>query len=222
MHRLCVSIVAALLVLTGCQKESTPKSEPPAKPWVKSEETKPSRPQPPEKVELPKPPEPKAIPSVSLSEEAKATNRVKVGDKLPGGELADLSGKTQAIEKLLGPKLTVLFFWTAENSYSVTELEDLQADVFQPMTAKGVHVVGINVDDDPQKARKAAEKAGAKFPILLDPGKKYFAKLATEKLLRTYLVDSKGVIRWFDVEYSRSTERDLLTGIGFILGGTGP
>lgn len=225
-----IAIVAGVLVLAGCEKPKPqpPKMEPPARPLVQSEQPEPeaksarkrarrSEPQPTEKVELPKPPEATAIPKVTLSDEIQATNRVKVGDKLPGGEMADLSGKPQAIEKLLGTKATVVFFWTAESGYSTAEVEDLQADVFQPMAARGVQVVGISLDQDPKKVRPAAEKAGAKFPILLDKDKKYFAKLATDKPMRTYLVDAKGVVRWFDVEYSRSTERDLLAGLEFLL-----
>lgn len=231
MHRSfvpCVGIVVAGLLILGCQPStpvapqppaaSPPSAAPPAKPLKKHVR---GADQPTEKVELSKPPEPKAIPKVSLSDEAQATNRLKVGDKLPGGELADLAGKPQAIEKLLGPKLSVVFFWTAESKYSVAEVEDLQADVFRPMASKGVQVVGINLDQDPQKARKTAEMTAAKFPILLDPAKKYFGKLATEKPTRTYLVDAQGVIRWFDVEYSRSTQRDLLSGIEFLLGQPG-
>jgi peroxiredoxin len=219
-------MVAGLMVLSGCEPKTQepPKTKPStvksAEAPVKAEHKRARRTElpPADKVELPKPPEAKAIPRVSLSDEVQATNRVKVGDRLPGGELADLAGKPQAIDKLCGPKLTVLFFWTADNSYSITEMEDLQADVFQPLAAKGVQVVGVNLDSDAQKASKAAQQAGVKFPILLDPGKKYFNKLASEKHARTYLIDAAGQIRWFDVEYSRSTARDLLTGVEFLLG----
>ena len=92
MHRLfatCFALVGGLLILTGCQQQP-PKPELPAKPPAKAaepaDEAQPARKharraeQPAEKVELPKPPEPKAVPKVSLSEEIKATNRVKVGD----------------------------------------------------------------------------------------------------------------------------------------------
>ena len=52
-----------------------------------------------------------------------------------------------------------------------------------------------------------------KLPVLLDSDGKYFDKLASAKVLRTYLLDSAGKILWFDVEYSRSTRRDLLAAI---------
>jgi len=93
--------------------------------------------------------------------------------------------------------------------------------VFQPLAAKGVQVVGVNLDQDVQQARQVVERTGAKFPVLLDPAKKYFGKLATDKPLRTYLIDAHGVVRWFDVEYSRTTARDLLTGIEFLLSDAG-
>jgi peroxiredoxin len=228
----CGTLVVALVLFGGCQpKEEPPKTVPPVKAVPQKTDEAPAKAArkhgrrtelpPAVKVETPKPPEPKAIPKVSLSAETQAATRVKVGDKLPGGEMPDLAGKAQAVEKLLGPKLTVLFFWTADNRHAVTELEDLQADVFQPLAAKGVQVVGVNVDQDAAKARQAVERAGAKFSVLLDPGKKYFDKLATDKPTRTYLIDASGVVRWFDVEYSRTTARDLLAGIEFILGEAG-
>jgi hypothetical protein len=55
----------------------------------------------------------------------------------------------------------------------------------------------------------------------MDPKNEYFAKVAREKVLRTYLLDADGKILWFDVEYSRSTHRDLLQGIDVALGKAG-
>ena len=56
----------------------------------------------------------------------------------------------------------------------------------------------------------AAAKANASFfPVLLDPQGAYFAKIAQSKLPRMYLLDSEGKIVWFDLEYSRSSKREL-------------
>jgi peroxiredoxin len=220
-------VIVFCLMLSGCRPAEPEKAKPAAPPpIVQPSDEGALRPrarrgqQKVEKIEEAPAPAaaPGAIPKVVLSDELKATNRVQVGDKLPDGELPDLSGKAQSIAKLQGRKATVLFFATPTSNYFQTELEDLQADVCQPLAEKGVQVIGVVLDKDAARVRQVADKAGVKFPILLDPEKKYFAKLATDKPLRTYLVDGQGVIRWFDIEYSRSTERELLASVQFLLG----
>jgi hypothetical protein len=61
--------------------------------------------------------------------------------------------------------------------------------------------------------KQVVQQAGAGFPILLDADGAYFARVATDKAPRTYLIDAQGQILWFDVEYSRGTRRDLLAAI---------
>lgn len=170
-----------------------------------------------EKIEAVKEPTPTVVPVVTLSDELAATCLVKVGDPLPDGELADTTGKTQAISKLFGSKLTVLMTWNVESEYARESLEDLDADVAKPYADKGVKVIGVNLRNPVEKVRETVQAAGAAFPILLDAQGDYFAKLAKDKPLRTYLVDAQGKILWFDVEYSRSTRRELLQAVDAVV-----
>jgi peroxiredoxin len=163
-------------------------------------------------VKLPPPPRP-AIPKVSMSKDLLATCRVQVGDKMPEGQLSDVDGKPQSLGKLFGKRLTVVFFWTAESPYSMGEVEDQNDDVVKDYADQGVQVIGINQGDPAEKVRAALKEAGVKYPVLLDGNGDYFKKVATEKTLRTYLLDAQGRILWFDTEYSRATRRDLLQAI---------
>jgi peroxiredoxin len=165
------------------------------------------------KIEAVKEPAPVAIPAVKLSNELLATCLVKVGDRLPDAELPDTTGKRQSISSLCGPKLTVVFLWETNSEYAVSALEDLDADVAKPFLDKGVRVIGIDLRDGVDAVKEAVQQAGAGFPILLDPDGAYFAKIATDKVPRTYLIDAQGQILWFDVEYSRGTRRDLLAAV---------
>ena len=162
----------------------------------------------------PKPPPPKpTIPEVKLSEQDAAMCMVHVGDLLPEGTLADTEGEQHELRSLRGEKLTVVCFWKAELTQALEELRQLGVHVVEPYAEKGVRVVGINVADSPDVAREKLRLAETKFTNLLDPDGEYFHKVATEKLPRTYLLDAEGKILWFDVEYSRSTRRDLLQAI---------
>lgn len=52
---------------------------------------------------------------------------------------------------------------------------------------------------------------------MVDPDRVAFQRVATTKLLRTYLPDSDGKSLWLDLEYSCGTRRDLDRAIRFYL-----
>ena len=168
------------------------------------------------------PPKP-TMPKVLLTEEQKSTCRVGVGDPLPGGEATRLDGSPCTLAKLLGQRLTVVFFWNMPQTARArlltdTALGDLSLDVAQPYAEKGVQVVGVNVGDAPQTVAQIVQSTGAEFPHLLDPQGALFSQVATGGLPRIFLLDAEGKILWFDLEYSRSTHDALLTAIRVTLG----
>src|SRR6185369_8699871 len=134
---------------------------------------------------------------------------VKVGDKLPDTDLPDLDGKTRKLSQLFGEEFTVVVFWKHGLATAREELNDLGPQIAAAYGKQGVKIVGICVGGTPQQARKDAQELGVTFPILLDAKGALFARVATEKLPRTYLLDSTGKIVWFDLEYSRTTRREL-------------
>jgi len=150
-----------------------------------------------------------AMPEVRLPEMLKETCVVGVGDLMPDAPLDVLGGEQQQLSSQLGPRLTVMFFWESDNLYAQDELRDLTGDVVEAFGDEGVRVIGINVGDSAETAAAAVEAAEAAFPNFLDPEGEYFAKVATEKLPRTYLLDSAGRVLWFDLEYSLTTRRQL-------------
>lgn len=157
------------------------------------------------------------MPKVMLSETESATCLVNVGDAMPDVELPDLDGQPQALSKLRGEKLTVVAFWTAGHPYAVEELADLGPAVSDQFDDQGVAVVGINEKNSPAEVQQVVDRVGASFPILIDKDGVAWSKVAAKKLPRTYLLDADGKILWFDMEYSRSTRRDLLRAIRFQL-----
>lgn len=167
---------------------------------------------------LPEPPPAPKMPEVKLPAAMAQTCLVKVGDAIPEAKLADLDGKQVGIHSLLGSKLTVVLFWQAENMYATQAMEYLEADVVKPFGEKGVRVIGVSVKDPPDAARKAVEEAGANYVNLLDPEGTYFAKVATDRFPRVYLLDPAGKVLWYDIEYSTSSRRDLERAIQFVLG----
>ena len=222
MNRLARFLIVASLAMafSGCPKKATEdlsqgvkgqadwssfKKQPDVKPGEKGKDVK------------PEPPKKKELPDVHLDELLKATCRVNRGDAMPEATLADVAGKPVPLRSLFGAKATVLLFWSGEDGYTKAPLRKLPVDVLEPFGAKGVAAVGVSVKDKPEAARKAVEEAGVKYANLVDPDGVYFAKVATKKLPRVYLLDAAGKVVWFDVEYSPTTRRDLAQAIEIVL-----
>lgn len=211
----------------GCQQAGQPEGKPaPAQPSGQDAPSGESAGQAKEtaKVEpvAPEPPPPPKIPEVHLPEQLAKTNLVGVGDSMPPGEVTSLEGSPQPLQSVYGERLTVVFFWKGEDLYSqmaaVDALQFLEEDVVKSYGGKGVQVVAINVREAPGVVRQRLNEAKASFPNFRDPEGAYFAKVATERLPRIYLLDGQGKILWFDLEYSRTTRTELMRAIQVALG----
>ena len=156
---------------------------------------------------------PAEMPEVVLSEAHAASSTVKVGDAFPDADLARADGKSQSVSSLLGKRLTVVAFWTSKEPYAVEELADLSRSIAAPYSGYGLTVIGINEGDSASDVQSTATDKEVVFPMLLDDQGKLLSQVATEKLPRTYLLDADGKVLWFDLEYSRTTRRDLLAAI---------
>jgi len=219
-------LAAALAVgcWVGCRDGSTPDEPAPSGPSV-AVQAMPGGTQGSQTDEPPaeEPPPPPTIPEVHLLDADRETCLVAVGDPMPDAEMVDLEGEKQALGALRGEQLTLVLFWTSGDSEFSTmraqaALEDLQMDIHEPYAEKGVGVVAVNEGDPAESVKKLVEQAGAAFPNLLDTDGALFAKVATEKLPRLYLLDAEGKILWFDLEYSPTTRDKLMQAIQVALG----
>ena len=216
-------LVAALLAAIGggCPKRDAGDRSRVAKGQREVEIPKKPRPDAPDasgkSAKTPQAPKQKEIPKVDLGKQLEATCLVAVGNPMPEGELPGLDGKAVSLRSLFGAKATVILFWSSENGYAKQALRKLEGDVLEPFGDKGVRAVGIDVNENPDAARKAVAEAGAKFPNLLDADGAYFVRVATRQLPRVYLLDSTGKIRWLDVEYSGITRDSLRQAIEALL-----
>jgi peroxiredoxin len=163
------------------------------------------------KVALPipeTPPEPLHKPEVFLSHAHAQTCLVGVGDPLPPIALPDLEGNVRALPDLYGEKLTVVVFWSDRKIFAREQFARLGIDTDQ-FRDFGVSVVAINVGDPPEVVAQQRRAHAGGCECLIDEPGQALARVATGKLPRTYLLDAEGRIVWFDIEFSRATEREL-------------
>jgi peroxiredoxin len=149
------------------------------------------------------------VPPVLLTAQHEALCRVKVGDTMPQIELPKVGGGQAKLADLYGSSATVVVFWKSDRRMALDELADLGPDVVESFGSRGILVVGIAVEETAGNARAVLTKAGAKFLNLIDADGKAFAKVGSQKLPWTLVLDANGQIVWFDIEYSHATRREL-------------
>jgi peroxiredoxin len=187
-------------------------------------------PSPADVVRKEHPPLPLEIPKVGMTEEDRKKCRVYVGDPMPEATLPDLEGKDHRLRDLYGEKLTVILFWSSQNAYAIEALSLVGghvAEYRESHSEKEASVIGINVGDSPEVARRVVEEQGTEFINLLDTDGTFFCEEVTffsredirkGMMPRVYLVDHEGTILWLDDEYSTTTQDALKQGIRAVLG----
>lgn len=188
---------------------------------------------------------PMSIPETKLTETERARMLVLVGDALPEGEVVTVDGEKKMVAELLGKKGTVVFFWGVGGSeiaekMAIQALVDLEGDAYAAYGDQGLAVISITPNAPPEDAKEGGgtvENVSAtivsrlemskrvkellsnvkvSYPVLLDPGGAYFAKVAKATLPRVYVLDAAGKIAWFDVGFSEITREDLKRTLQFM------
>jgi peroxiredoxin len=232
LMRLAAMVLAVLvLIVTGCPPQednqasqgNVPKKLQPPVTVSQLEEPEEKEPIPIDVSET-LTPESASIPGVRLPEADEATCLIKVGDSLPDGELTTVDGDKKPIADILGKGGSVVFFWTAGSSdiaekTAALSLADLQGDALAVYGDKGLAVVAINPKDPPEKNKEILGEAKVSYPMLVDVGGSYFAKVATERLPRIYVLDANGKVVWFDVEFSEVSREALKQTLQVMLSG---
>jgi hypothetical protein len=75
----------------------------------------------------------------------------------------------------------------------------------------------VNVGGEVAHVRELTGDAADKIVSLVDADGALFRQFATSLLPRTYVLDKNRTILWFDIEYSQSTQRDLVNTLTFFL-----
>ena len=156
-------------------------------------------------------------PRVVLSESHRKTCRATTGDVVPDFTVMDIEGTHHQLARLLSDRLTVVLFWTEQSAAGMEQFRRLPVDVLADFADRGVSVIAVNVGGEVARVRELTGDAADKIVSLVDTDRALFHQLATSLLPRTYVLDKDGSILWFDIEYSQSTQRDLVQALTFFL-----
>jgi peroxiredoxin len=117
---------------------------------------------------------------------------ISAGDKAPAFSIVADNGKTLTRSDF-GGRLLVLNFWATWCPPCIQEMPSL--DAFQErMRAKGVVVVGVSVDKNPQTYKQFLDRAKVSFTTARDPEANISSSYGTFKYPETYIINTDGKV----------------------------
>lgn len=111
------------------------------------------------------------------------------GDTAPNVQGVSVSGAPVELRSTPA-KLTLVNFWATWCGPCIEELPALQA-VHDALKVKGFQVVGVAVDDSPEKIREYQERYNLTFPIIIDTRAESKRRYELKGLPESFLLDTE-------------------------------
>ncbi|MDX1963594.1 MAG: redoxin family protein [Pirellulales bacterium] len=148
------------------------------------------------------------IPPVRMSAAHEQGVKVKVGDLFPQVALPDGEGQPHTVADYQG-KPTVVIMWRGNNPFAIEALKDAEPLILRQYGKVGLKVVAINSFEKAADQESLLGEWKPGFAMLWDTEQKLLTAVGGAEFPRIYLLDSTGRVLWLDIEYSRSTRRQL-------------
>jgi thiol-disulfide isomerase/thioredoxin len=119
---------------------------------------------------------------------------VEVGVSIPECALAPLGdAPPPELARLRGEVLWIDFWasWCGPCAGSIPFLNALDAE----LGARGLRILGVNLDEDPRDAAEFLESHPARFALAADPTGECPRRFGVDAMPSAYLVDRRGVVR---------------------------
>ncbi|MEO2177768.1 MAG: TlpA disulfide reductase family protein [bacterium] len=130
---------------------------------------------------------------------------VELDQPAPDFTLKSMSGENLRLEELRG-KVVLINFWASWCGPCRQEMPILDR-IHQRYEPTGFSVLGVNVESDPTKARKIADRTRVKFPLVLDQKQQVSEAYNVEAMPYTVLVDRDGKVRYIHAGYKPGDEQ---------------
>ncbi len=134
---------------------------------------------------------------------------------LCGPALADKPAPDFTLKSLAGPNLrlgeqrgqvVMINFWASWCGPCKQEMPHLN-HLHDKYRDTGFTLLGVNVDDDPKNAARAAQALGVRFPVLLDAGKGVSRLYDLDAMPTTVVIDRDGRVRHVHRGYREGVEK---------------
>ena len=131
-----------------------------------------------------------------------------VGNPAPGFTLDAVNTKGSVSMSSLEGQVVIVDFWGTFCEPCKKSFPKLQ-DLYAKYKSSGLTVVGISEDDEKDGITAFAGSYGAKFPLVWDESKSIAGKWNPGSMPATFIVDRKGVVRFFHRGYHEGEELEI-------------
>jgi peroxiredoxin len=139
-----------------------------------------------------------------------------VSGPAPAFKLQSRDGKMMSLGDLKG-QVVMVNFWATWCGPCRQEMPHLEA-LYERYNSLGFTLVGINVEDNPEGAKKWLEENGpVTFPILLDPKNEVSKLYKVQTMPTTVLVARDGTMRFIHHGYKPGYEGEYQTQVRALL-----
>jgi peroxiredoxin len=119
---------------------------------------------------------------------------VAPSQKAPDFTLRTMDGKNLRLQELRG-QVVLVNFWATWCGPCRQEMPHLNR-LYDKYRSSGFVMLGVNIDDEPEKAIGLANKLGLHFPVLLDNDKKVSRLYDLSTMPSTVVIDRDGKVRY--------------------------
>lgn len=111
----------------------------------------------------------------------------------PDFTLTTLDGATKRLADFRG-KVVFVNLWATWCPPCREELPTM-VQFYQQFAGRGVEILAISEDTDPNAVRKMVQRHGIRFPVLLDENKRVYNLYRATGIPETHLVDKQGLVQ---------------------------
>ncbi len=141
--------------------------------------------------------------------------KAEKGHPAPDFELTGFDGKTWRLSDLRG-KVVFVNLWATWCPPCREEIPSM-VRFYRRYRDRGVEILAVSEDRDPEAVRSMIRKAGMAFPVMMDRDKTVYGLYRATGVPETHLIDKRGVIRhtvigpfnWEAPEVARAVEQLL-------------
>jgi len=116
------------------------------------------------------------------------------GQSAPDFSLKSFSGETLSLSTYKG-EVVMINFWATWCGPCRQEMPILD-ELYSRYERAGFKLLGVNIDDDPNRAREMLTELGVSFPVLFDSEKEVSALYAVQAMPVSVMVDREGTVRY--------------------------
>lgn len=133
----------------------------------------------------------------------------------PDFTLKSTTGENLKLSEFRG-EVVMINFWASWCGPCRQEMPILDA-MYEQYKDLGFTILGVNVEEDPEGARKLLKSIPVNFPVLLDSENAVSELYKVVAMPSTYLVDRDGNLRFYHMGYKPGYEKDYDTQVRSLL-----